>query len=222
MLTRPHADSRALAAELGAKLGASAVVSPLLEMRVTGPLPALTPGLVFSSANGVAAYVALSGPQGLAVWCVGARTGQAASKAGLLVQDVAQTADALVALPIGATALTHLHGTHTRGDIAARLSARGIPCTGAAIYDQAPVPLTPQALTLLQDDQRVIAPLFSPRSAALFVAQCPPQGWRNLRIVAISAAVADVVAPHAHDVTVAGRPDGDSMRIALREALGRG
>lgn len=217
-MTRPQADSAAFADALGC----AAVISPLLRIRHRGPLPQLTRDLVFSSANGVAAYVALGGPRDLSAWCVGARTAQAAEQAGLQVQGVAQTAEALVAMDITARALTHLHGTHTRGDIAARLGARGLNCAAAAIYDQVALPLNAAAHALLASGHRVVIPLFSPRTAALFVKECPPTAWARVNVVAISPAVLDIVRPHARGIALAAQPDGASMRIAVHEALARG
>lgn len=214
LLTRPQADSLAFAQLMGVE----AVISPLLAMQTTGPLPTLGAALIFTSANGVAAYVALGGPPGLPCWCVGPRTGRAAQEAGLPVQGIAPDSAALMDMEISAPSLTHLHGQHTRGNIASRLSARGLPCTSAAIYDQHAQPLTPEALGLLQSNQRVIVPLFSPRTATLFLVHCPQTAWPRLHIVAISQAVADAL-PSELRYSLALQPNGEAMQTAVRLAL---
>ena len=215
LLTRPRADAEAFAESLGVT---DAVISPLMELKVSGPLPPLGLGLIFSSANGVASYVALGGPSALPCWCVGPRTGRAADQAGLLVQEVVETADALVDLAFSEIALTHLHGQHTRGAIADRLKARGLTCTSAAIYDQVAQPLSSEALRLLNSDQRVVVPLFSPRSAALFATRCPQGAWDRLHLVAISLATAAALPPGTAP-QIAESPDGPGMIKAVRALI---
>ena len=215
LLTRPKVDAERFAASLGV---GDAVISPLMEMRITGPLPALGAGLIFSSANGVAAYVTLGGPSGLAAWCVGARTAQAAGQAGLVVQATFSTAADLCEGTFPEIALTHLHGRHTRGDIAQNLVDRGYTCSAGAIYDQIEKSLTAEAIDCLTSTEETVVPLFSPRSAALFAAQCPASAWPKLQIVAISAATGSELPKEAH-VVVAEAPDGPNMAKTVQSLL---
>ena len=209
-------DARNLARELGRD---DAVISPLIEIRVSGPLPPLGSGLVFGSANGVAAYAALGGPVGMAVWCVGARTARAAGAVGLSVHGVALDARRMVRLSFDRAPLVHLHGTHETGNIARRLSARGWQCASAAIYDQVACPLSAEAIALLCAGERVVVPLFSPRSAALFAARCPGAAWPCIDVIAISAAVARQVPRLVRSVHIAACPTAEAMRTATARVL---
>lgn len=83
----------------------------------------------------------------------------------------------------------HLHGEHTRGDVAARLRAAGLAVEARMVYRQVELPLSDTAHALLQGEAPVILPLFSPRSARLLAGQIePPRA--PCRIVAISTATA--------------------------------
>ena len=70
LLTRPERESRRFLAELAAER-AEPLVSPLLDIVTTGPLPYLAGvrGLIFTSANGVRAYAALAAPPATWGWC---------------------------------------------------------------------------------------------------------------------------------------------------------
>lgn len=184
----------------------------------TGALPDLdqAAGLIFTSAAGVEAFAAQSPRRDLAAWCVGARTAAAAAEAGLTAHQAGGDADALVALlrqaaPAGR--LVHLCGTHQRGDVAARLSVAGMPVTAHPIYDQRALPPDPAFAAALAHPGLVIAPLFSPRSAALFA---DAAGGAHVTPVALSGAVRDALPPamaaHCH---IAAHPDASAMIRAV-------
>ena len=91
LLTRPEAESRALAARLAAS-GILATVAPLL--RIETEAVALADlataldgvrGLVFTSSHGVAAFAALESRRDLPVFAVGPATETAARGAGFAV-----------------------------------------------------------------------------------------------------------------------------------------
>lgn len=103
LLTRPKASSLAFWDALPAQTrdAVDLLVNPLLSIHVTGPLPDLggMTGLIFTSANGVAAYQALGGP----VWdvpviAVGEETAKAARALGFSVFVAGGTADLLFEL----------------------------------------------------------------------------------------------------------------------------
>ena len=173
LLTRPRPQSERFAAELG---GIAPVrIIPLQAILPTAPMPALAgiAGLIFTSENAVRIFAEASDRRDLRAYCVGARTAGTARGLGLEAIAGGGSADALVetiaeAAPPGP--LLHLHGRHTRGAVAARLSDRGIVTHAAAIYDQRSVPPS-EPLGPLAVLQRVITPLFSPRSAELLAAQ---------------------------------------------------
>jgi len=225
LVTRPQAQAERFAARLAERLPeARAVLSPLLAIApvaLEAPMPDAR-GLIFTSENAVAAFAGQNDRRDLPVWCVGARTAAAALRAGFSrVRSAAAgggDADALLEQllrqrPSGP--LLHLRGAHSRGDLADRLTAAGLPCSSVVVYDQPALSLTPPAVALLSGDSPVLLPLFSPRSARLFL-DAAETVTAPLHPVAISPAVAGVWhAVRAEDVRIAARPDAEAMMDAL-------
>lgn len=215
LLTRPEADARRLAARLAA-LGADRVESsPLLRIEPVGAVPADVSALLLTSANAVAAVGAL--PRGVPTWVVGPRTAEMAARAGADVRGVAPEAAALIAMvPADAPPLVHLRGSVTRGDVAGGLRARGLSVSEVVVYRQVPQPLSAAATALLAAGPCLV-PVYSPRSAALLGQACPPEGRGNLRLLALSDAVAKAcpVLPWG----TSNRPDGEGMIDLIRTAL---
>jgi uroporphyrinogen-III synthase len=218
LLTRPRGQSAGFAVQVRARLpGARVVVAPLMEIVATGSVPDLGPGdaVIFTSANAVAAAGAGHGRR---AYCVGTRTASAAEAAGFAATVAGPTAEALVAelvrlAPEGR--LVHLHGLHTRGDVAARLAATGLTVEARSVYDQREVPPGPDFAEALAAP-RLVAPLFSPRSARLFAkAACRagvPRTPQPPRLVALSPAVRDALPPDWREgVTVAAAPDASAI-----------
>ncbi|CAN0167421.1 unnamed protein product, partial [Chrysoparadoxa australica] len=173
---------------------------------------------VFSSANGVA-----HGPLGAGrrAYCVGAATTRAALARGWAAEERGQTAEALIAGLIAhppAQPLIHLSGVHTRGDIAARLTAQGIQTRNVAIYDQVAQPLTAEARAAVARGNPLMLPLFSPRTAAQFANQVPKAA--TVHVIALSDAVADPLVGASYGrVTVAARPDANAMSDEIARVL---
>ncbi|MDD9731474.1 uroporphyrinogen-III synthase [Mameliella sp. AT18] len=225
LLTRPQAASERFAARLrqdGLKF--RAVISPLFAVEVTGPLPNVSQarGLIFTSANGVMAWQALGGRTDLPVFAVGPATARAAEAAGMHAQEGGGSAEELIRHIIARrppAPLVHLHGTHVRGDIAARLSAAGIACTSAAIYDQPPCPLNTEARAALDGQVPVVAPVFSPRTGELLAKECAKA---PLLVAAMSQAVVNALMPlHKRNLKVAERPESEAMREVVSDLLNR-
>jgi uroporphyrinogen-III synthase len=174
LLTRPEASSHRMAKLLAVAFGdrLDVCISPLMEIVLDPRLPSLEGirTLIFTSANGVAAYVAAHGPKSLPCYTVGDATARAAMAAGLQATSAGGDADALIARikqDNPAVPMLHVRGAHARGDIPERLGAVGIPVTHAIVYHQNALTLTEEAKALLDGERPVILPLFSPRSAAL-------------------------------------------------------
>jgi len=154
-------------------------------------------------------------------WCVGAHTAAVARTLGFAATAAGADAEALVAALSArppAAPLLHPRGVHARGDIAARLSAAGIPTAEVVVYDQRALPLSPAALAAAAGSAPLVVPLFSPRTAALAAA-----GLRGaaapLRAAAISPAVAEAWArAGGTPAAVAVRPDAAAM-LALTARL---
>jgi len=227
LLTRPSAQSQAFAEALAERLPGRfrPVISPLLEIV---PLPAPLnldglQGLVFTSVNGVEQFAARSPDRHLPAWCVGDMTAAAARQAGFAARsangDVADLADLIAAghRP-GAGAFLHVRGAHAAGDLTGRLAARGVPARAAAIYDQAPQPLSAEALDLLATGRIYVLTFFSARTARLFTASGEGAGWDLARATAVSlSADADAAfaGPEPARRHIARTPTRDGMLAAL-------
>lgn len=224
ILTRPIARSKEFAAALSPRLLARIRLhyAPLLEIVPLLPAPDLSlyRGVIFSSAAGAAC---VKSSKALPAFCVGERTGREALDSGFEAQVSGSNADELVETIIRQrpdAPLVHLHGQHTRGDIAKRVSSAGIETVSLAVYKQNAMTFSTETLRLLAGSTPKIVPLFSPRTAQLFIEQVeqPPT---NLQIVALSAAVADLIPSkwdarlHVADAPNAAAVDAVLMRIML-------
>lgn len=220
LLTRPAAQSVALAGVFDSE---RVIVSPLLEIAEIGDVPELGGfgGLIFSSPNGVAALARRTGARDLPVWTVGETTRDTARAEGWSAEMAGLTADELVARLLasggpGATPLLHIRGHHASRPIAALLSAGGLPCTEAVLYDQRSMSLTAEARMALQGNAPVICPLYSPRTAHLFAAQVT-EAIAPLHLVAMSDTVAEALGKVTYkSLNVAGAPTGAAMRDSVR------
>jgi uroporphyrinogen-III synthase len=155
---------------------------------------------------------------------VGNRTAAAARAAGFVTRSAAGTLDALVEAirRAGATGpLLYARGRDTAGSLTNSLKPFNITVKEMVVYEQQATPLSPVAAALLADDRPVLAPLFSPRSAALFCAEAPVQRRRApLFLAALSPAVAaECTAAQAQRTVCAARPDAESMLEAIRSLL---
>ena len=222
LLTRPAADSERLARTLRAE-GAEVIVAPLLRIVPSGPLPEIAGGVLLTSGNGVESYVALGGLGGVPAWVVGPRTARRAAAAGFDVRGSAPDAAALAdAVPSDAPPLVHLRGAVQRGDLAARLRARGLAVAEAVIYRQEAVPLAAGARAALAAGP-VLVPIYSPRTARLLGEALTTAEAHNLRAICLSGAVADALRRFGAigPVTVAASPNGGAMLQAIRSLLAR-
>lgn len=212
LLTRPRAAAERFRDELAtAGVTLPTVISPMLDIvpLPTGQVPDGS-GLIFTSENGVTA----SGVTDARAFVVGRRAAEAARRAGLKVDLVAEDSEDLVARLKAAPPnlpLLHLRGAHARGDIARRLGA-----TDRVVYRQDRVPLSGAARALLEGNGPLILPLFSPRSAKLLADQAG-RPVAPCRIVALSAAVA-AAWPYSGDPLVALEKTGAGMIAAIKLA----
>jgi uroporphyrinogen-III synthase len=226
LLTRPEAQGASFADDLRARFGDQIrlVNTPLMVPRFFSPVLPDGPfaGLIITSQTGVEAYSQLGkAAQGLprAVFCVGQRTASAAMKAQLLPELVAEDAADLIrqikALrPTGK--LLHLRGRDARGNVRDYLNSAGIDTAEAVIYAQEQQSLTPEAVAVLHEKNAVLAPLFSPRTAAIFAAEVQRiKGISPLFVAAISGEVALELAAISPQVRVAGKPDAALMLDVL-------
>lgn len=213
LLTRPRAAAERFAAGLE---GGEVVIAPLMKIEGTGAVVNRDGirALILTSENAVA-----FAPGGaMPAYCVGVRTAQAAKASGFEAELPGADADSLVTAlldrqPDGP--LLHIHGVHTRGDVAARLRAGGLDARGVAAYDQRAVPPGPEFFDALARP-RLIVPLFSPRSASLFAEAARHHLRPDTQLLALSPAVAAALPERMHrQVGVISHPNGAEMGKAL-------
>jgi len=221
LLTRPSAQSERFAAEIGGL--AEVLVEPLQEIVSTGPLPPLDPfvGLIFTSENAVRVYSQMTDQRDLPAWCVGTRTQRRAEEAGLVARAGGGDATSMTRVIVEngeSGPFLHLHGHHTRGDIVGTLNKQGVAASGAEIYEQ--VAIAPnRELAALAATRRIIAPLFSPRSAGLLAAHLGPDvsGWTFL---CLSDAVRRELPNHwQHQAFVTERATSRAMVVLLKRHI---
>lgn len=224
LLTRPEEQARRFAGQCRAAGFEGPILSAPL-MAIVPRLPERAPEteatLLFTSAAGVEAAAALWNLKGRQGFAVGARTAEAARKAGMTCRSAEGDVSALeqlIARSAPSGPLRHLHGAHQAGNLAAALSARGFDAAGITVYDQQPIPLTPEARTALGGKGPVIAPLFSPRSAQLLQAARPDAG-ASIHAVAMSPAVA-AVWNGTPSATVVDTPTADAMLEGILRVAG--
>lgn len=207
LLTRPLADAHRFAARLA---DVPVVISPILRIvPVAFDRAAVEAGqaLVFTSRHAVG----FAGPgRGRIAYCVGSRTADDARAADFDVIEGPGDAEGLIPLLRRAEGpLLHLRGRHLARDL-------GVP--GIVVYDQQFQPLDDQAKALLEGDQPVLLPLFSPRSARL-VAQAARGRRAPLWLAAISPAAAAAWDGPRDDLEIADHPDADSVLAAINRLL---
>ena len=220
LLTRPQSSAESFVSQLdpAVMVGVTVVISPLLEIVPTHAAIAWRGyrGVIFTSAH---APACVAHATRLPAYCVGARTAEAAQQRGWDVRLVAQTAeDLLTQVEQVDGPLLHIAGAHRRGEIADRLSARGMRTDVVVAYQQPEQPLSQAALDLLTGPVPVVAPLFSPRTAILFAEQV--KSAANLHVVAMSAAVVEAlggITPKS--VQTAAIPTGTEMRRCVEHLL---
>jgi uroporphyrinogen-III synthase len=223
LMTRPLSSAQRFVADLPeqARSSVDVIYAPLMEIRsVPGEVDAAdVKALIFSSANGVDAAIGRVTLH-LPAYCVGERTTQKALEAGWEARCMGKTADDLVEAlknmspPVP---ILHLHGRNTRGEVAERLSAAGLPCRGQTIYDQRLLPLGKAATRAISSHHAMIVPVFSPRTAQHFADICPDAS--NLHLIALSHAVAKPLkALNCRDLQVCSKPDAIAMAAMVRDA----
>ena len=225
ILTRPRAASERFAEALRAEVGPVATaILPLMDMvPIVDDLELEgVAALIFTSATGVETFAALSGDRSLNAWCVGDRTAEAARDIGLKATSARGDAEALIALMTEARPegrLLHLHGAHVSVDVAGRLVENGLRAEARAIYDQVSVAPGDAMAAALAHDGPILVPLFSPRSARLFV-EAAGQGTDRTVPVVISSATRDALPDAlARRAVTADTPDAPAMIRALSSLI---
>lgn len=225
LVTRPKAEGESFAAALTARFGGRVrpVISPLIAPRFLSPsIPGHDhAGVVFTSAQAVHAARQLGVPLPTLAWCVGRKTAAVAEAAGFLPRsadgDVESLASAILADPPDGR-LLYLRGVDTHGNLLEKLISSGIATDVAIVYTQEPQPLTAEAFSLLGSPLDLIVPLFSPRTASLFLQAFPPGSAVRLHLAVMSASVAAAVQDFPRKA-IAPQPDATGMLDAVETLL---
>jgi uroporphyrinogen-III synthase len=220
LITRPGPAGTTFADRLRTKLGEKCTIftSPLMRIETCANLPDLSGigTLIFTSRHAVETFEHLSKRRDIPAYAVGEVTGQIAKRIGLSVTMGDGDAARLIARiqrDKPAQPCLHIRGEHVAAPLAQMLTKVEIETHEAIVYMQRPLALSEDAQRLLQREEAVILPLFSPRSAKLLFSQPGVTHWQaDIHIVTISAAVADnVPMPWATTTEVAPEPTAAAM-----------
>lgn len=230
LITRPQPQADRLARELSAAMGPMIrpIIAPLMQTRAlsanlpVGPHDAV---ILSSEAGAIAAKklrrTALTLPE--RAYCVGDRTAKIARSLGFDVRIDGPTAEALIAkmLHHGVVGrLLYLHGQDVSTPIDRLLTSAGIPTDAAATYAQEPIELTTEAMIQLATDAPLVVPIYSARSARLFLSVLPKDFRADLRPCLISPDIMPALSEtFSARAVVAERPDGPSMVAAIRRVI---
>ena len=231
LLTRPHADSEPLAAEMRAR-GDQVTIEPMLRIVPRGSLPPLdgVVAIVATSANGIRAFAAASDRRDLPVYAVGDATARAARESGFAAVDSAKgdaaALGALIAarLTPGAGALLHVRGRDVAGNLDSLLASKGFTVLPAVLYKAEPAgALSAAARETIAARKIDIILFFSPRTARTFVRLAEDAGLadrcRTITAICLSSAVAQACSGLSwRRVQIAAIPDRAAM-MRLCDAL---
>jgi uroporphyrinogen-III synthase len=231
ILTRPAADSAPLAEILTAR-GVAVLIDPMLTIAFAEDASLDmdgVQGILFTSANGVRAYCAVTPRRDLPVFAVGDRTADAARSSGFKSVSSAKgdihSLAAIVREQMTPTrgALLHPAGSAVAGDLAGILGESGYEVRRAVLYEarQADV-LSAETRAALCEGRIDMILFYSPRTAAAFVRLVAglESACAKVEILCLSQAVADAAgALPWRRVIVAENPTQADVLTALDERL---
>jgi len=225
LLTRPQDGSERFATQVKARFGDTieTVIAPLQSIEWLGAdgISDDTEALIFTSQNGVLGWNRALFQGDCVAYCVGPQTAALAGEFGLETVECGGNASALIALVLKARPsgkIVHFRGVHGRGDIAKKLRQQGLNCEERVVYRQAAVAPRPAFGEALRSGRPVLAPLFSPRSAALFCENCPQDATPWLAVISPNAAErVDLMLQRR--MMVAEAPNGGAMLDLVEEFL---
>nr|WP_255571769.1 uroporphyrinogen-III synthase [Celeribacter sp. PS-C1] len=221
LITRPKEDAQRLAQTLEA-LGSDVrcIIAPVMEIVETPfELPKQSFDHLFLTSRH--AVPAASPFRGVPTYCVGKATRDAAIEAGHDIRGVFPNADDLVASlseHVSGRAL-HLHGRHTRGEIAKRLTSAGLETKSSVVYEQNLRKWSAQERQIILAEPSLILPLYSPRSASL-TAKLLGDFKGDLTLIGLSQACLDAWdGPETVKAFCVDHPDGQAMKQAIASQL---
>jgi len=235
LVTRAEGDAEKLAARL-AERGHESVIENLMTIRfrpeaARGIEPFLgdVQAVLFTSANGVRAFVKATQRRDFRAFAVGDATADAARAAGFAdVTSAGGAVDDLAKLVIGRLkpkggAVFHTAASVTAGDLQGLLEAAGFSVRRAVLYETVePERLSDTTRAAIAQRQIDVALFFSPRNAATFVrlAAGLEEDCKHMVAVALSSAVAEKLAPLPwRRVAIAAAPNEPALLTALDSCM---
>ena len=195
LLTRPERQSQEFAVHLREFFGdrLSITRSPLLTIRPVAATPDLhgVDWILFTSVNSVTTLASLTRKRDIPALCVGERTARSARENGFSaksadgnVNDLAELATRLAGGSGGV--FFYPRGRRVAGDIAGSLREAGMTVRELVVYEQVATLLNEDARKLLASGEPLLLPLFSPRSAELFMQQSVNEDLSSVVVICIS------------------------------------
>ena len=203
LITRPTEDSRPLAAT-SVRAGGQPILEPLLTIGYLDEKLDLDniQGIIFTSANGVRAYIRLTPRRDHPIYAVGPASAREAETAGFKeihiaagdVESLAEMIQAKAKPKDGA--FLHAAGSKLAGDLSGDLQTHGYEIRRAVLYDAGKADrLSQNAIDAIKSTQGCIIPLFSPRTAETLLALVRDAGVSShlgkCTALCLSQAVAD-------------------------------
>lgn len=194
------------------------LVAPVMRIDVLPAQVDPSHNVILSSANAVAALGQAG--QGRVAYCVGGRTAAAAKEAGFATRVANGSAGSLIDLVRKGehkAPLVHVRGEHSRGNIAETLLCAGVDVREQIVYRQAEVALEKNAILRISRAERVLFPIFSPRTAAILSQQLSKIDL-NPAVVALSDEIASEVR-FAKEIDVAPSISAETMIKCLERHI---
>jgi uroporphyrinogen-III synthase len=226
-------DSKTLVAALE-KRGVETFTCPMLTIAIRQNAAVDLTGVqavLFTSANGVRAFAALTSRRDLPVYAVGDRTATVAEE-NRFVDVVSAGGDVTKLAKLvtkncrpGDGVFLHPAGTAVAGDLAGQLSAAGFVVRRTVIYDAQPATgFSGEIRMALLDKEIDIVLFYSPRSAATFVTLAKAEGLEPACEILEALCLSDGVATAADPimwrrVLVAPEPTQAALLATLDERL---
>ena len=234
LLTRPREQAMEFAAKIEARCPGAFSPIAIASMLEIVPEPAAPDfsccqALLFTSRNGVVQCATRWPERHVPALCVGKATAGLAREHGYAATSADGDVAALASLAVqsylpGAGTMLHMRGETTAGALTQALVAEGIDASEQIIYSQKPLPLSDTARHVISGDGPVVAPVFSPRTAALIAAATEHDqslGFRNVTFVALSEAVARPLRSlGGSKIVVCERPEASSILDILQAMTG--
>jgi uroporphyrinogen-III synthase len=176
LVTRPSPDGETTCAALAAAAIPARHVPVMTIQHRPAPLPPRADygALLFTSANGVRAWLAAGGPRDVPAYFVGPASAAEGRAAGIRIVATghADVADIVGRIDLQHAPILHVRGAAAAGDSIAALAGRGITARAQVLYEAQPITrFDPETIDLISEG-RVDVALFSPRTARLFGDLC--------------------------------------------------